>query len=117
MQRYFLNDHEEFFESDKHHILNVMRFKTDTEVEICGKNGCFLSRLKIVNQEISYEVTKAIKDNPPLNVTILQGLPKGDKIDFIVKSATLFQAKQIIFMPMKRSIAKLSNTEHKILRL
>lgn len=117
MQRYFLDQLNQIQKDDLHHILNVMRFKTGTEVELCGKDGCFLSKLSIQDKLVQYEMIHLLENNPPLNVTIVQGLPKGDKLDTVVKYATLFQAQSIVFMPMVRSIAKLSNTAHKLERL
>lgn len=117
MQRYFLNQQNQFKSDDVHHIINVMRFKTGVQVEVCKLEGCFLATLEIENQSVSYKLIQLLSDNPPLNITIIQGLPKGDKIDLVTKYATLFQAQGIIFMPMVRSIAKLSNIEHKLGRL
>lgn len=117
MQRYFLDQFNEIQKDDVHHILNVMRFKNGTEVELCGKDGCYLSKLSIQDKNVKYETISLLENNPPLNVTIVQGLPKGDKLDTVVKYATLFQAQSIIFMPMARSIAKISNTTHKLERL
>ncbi|HHX76474.1 MAG TPA: 16S rRNA (uracil(1498)-N(3))-methyltransferase [Acholeplasmataceae bacterium] len=117
MQRYFLDDNNQIQQEDAHHILNVMRFKSSTEVELCGKEGCFLASLEIQGKHVSYVKISPLKSNLPLNITIIQGLPKGDKVDMVTRYATLFQAKGIIFVPMKRSIAKLSNVEHKLKRL
>lgn len=117
MQRYFLDQLNQIQKDDVHHILNVMRFKNGTEVELCGNDGCYLSKLTINDKIVQYEIIKQIENNPPLNVTIVQGLPKGDKLDTVVKYATLFQAQSIVFMPMVRSIAKISNTAHKLERL
>ena len=117
MQRYFLDQMNQIQKDDLHHILNVMRFKAGAEVELCGIDGCFLAKLSIQDKLVSYEMIQLLENNPPLNVTIVQGLPKGDKLDTVVKYATLFQAQSIVFMPMVRSIAKLSNTAHKLERL
>ena len=67
--------------------------KTNTEVEMCSIRGCFLSRLLIHDKKISFEKIKDIKSNPPKDITIVQGLPKGDKIDFIVKSSNFFKQR------------------------
>jgi 16S rRNA (uracil1498-N3)-methyltransferase len=117
MQRYFLDQQNQIQKDDVHHILNVMRFKTGTEVEMCGIDGCYLSKLMIQDKIVQFEMIKQLESNPPLNVTIVQGLPKGDKLDTVVKYATLFQAQSIVFMTMVRSIAKISNTAHKLERL
>lgn len=117
MQRYFLEKETKFYKDDIHHILNVMRFKQGDRVEVCYDGICYLVELNINQKDVSFNVVETLKTNKQLDVTLVQGLPKGDKIDFVVKSATIFGAKEIVFLPMKRSIAKLSNIEHKLERL
>ena len=44
-------------------------------------------------------------------------MPKGNKIDFITKSISIFGASELIFIEMDRSIAKISNESFKVARL
>ncbi|SKC46460.1 Ribosomal RNA small subunit methyltransferase E [Acholeplasma oculi] len=115
MQRYFLENNE-FSKDDLHHILNVMRFKSSDQVEICMQDGCYLSTLKIEQKNVSFEIIEKLKEHKSRDIMIIQGLPKGDKMEIVTKYATLFGATSIYFMPMKRSIAKLSNEDHKLNR-
>lgn len=118
MQRYFIDQETGQFNHDQiHHMLNVMRFKDKDQVEICENGSCYLVELRIDGKQVSFSKISKLDDNKALPVTIVQGLPKGDKIDDVTKYATLFGAKRIIFVPMKRSIAKLANIEHKLSRL
>src|SRR5690606_17933128 len=117
MQRYFLNKENQIENDDLHHILNVMRFKDQTEVEVCFGGKCYLAKLNINGKSVSYETISEIDSNESKQVHLIQGLPKGDKIETVSKFATIFGAKEIIFVPMVRSIAKLANTDHKLDRL
>lgn len=109
MQRYFLNGDNQIETEDSHHIRNVMRMKTNDEVEVCDANGdCFLVKLVIDNHQISYEKIASIETVHKTNsITLIQGIGKGDKNEFVVKYATQFGADTIIFVEMKRSISKM----------
>ncbi len=117
MQRYFLDLNNQISKDDTHHIINVMRFKSGTEVELCKEGMCYLADLVIHDKMVSFELKEKLSICPMLNITIVQGLPKGDKLETVTKYATLFNAKSILFMPMKRSIAKVSNASFKLERL
>lgn len=109
MQRYFLNDHQQIKIEDHHHIRQVMRMKTDDRVELCDTQGnCFLARLIISLQDIQYENIAPISIGQLTHhVTLIQGLGKGDKNEFVIKYATQFGIDELIFVEMKRSIAKM----------
>ncbi|VEU82045.1 RsmE family RNA methyltransferase [Acholeplasma hippikon] len=117
MQRYFLDKNDQFNKDDLHHIVNVMRFKTDDEVEICKDGVCHLAKLQINNKEVSFFRLNRLVDNFTKDITLVQGLPKGEKLETVTKYATLFGARNICFVPMARSIAKLANIDHKLERL
>lgn len=117
MQRYFLDDKNQISLDDAHHMLNVMRFKTGKQVELCMSGVCYLANLVINDRKIEFDLIHKLDFIPSLDITIIQGLPKGDKIETVAKYATMFNAKSILFMPMKRSISKVSNVSFKLDRL
>jgi 16S rRNA (uracil1498-N3)-methyltransferase len=115
MQRYFI--HETFSKDQIHHITNVMRFKSGDKVEVCQDGTCYQVELSVNQKDVTFNIIKEVETNKSLDITLIQGLPKGDKIEDVVKLATLFGVRNIIFVPMKRSIAKLSNISFKLERL
>lgn len=118
MQRYFIEqDNGSITGDNQHHMTQVMRYQTGQRVELCYQGVCYLAMLTIDKKEVSYQKENIIETNQQLDITLIQGLPKGSKIDEIVKYATIFGVRKIIFIVMKRSVAKLSNVEHKINRL
>ncbi|MCD4826573.1 MAG: RNA methyltransferase [Acholeplasmataceae bacterium] len=120
-QRYFLskNDFENkiITSDDKHHILRVMRMKTDDQIEVCYQQICYLSKLKISDQDISFETLNRLEKRHSVDMTLIQGLPKGNKLDIVCKYATMFGVSNIMFVQMDRSIAKEKNSDNKIKRL
>ena len=112
MQRYFLNKENQIQKEDLHHILKVMRMKTDDQIEICDSVGqCFLVRLNIDSNTVSYETIASLPEpKKKHHITLIQGLGKGDKNEFVIKYATEFGVDEIIFVEMKRSISKMDET-------
>lgn len=118
MQRYFVNQLNGMIEGqDAHHIKRVMRMKNDDQIIICDQDQCVLGSIHLDNEAVTYDIVQVLDKPFFYDVTIIQGLPKKQKIDFVSKYATIFGASQILFCGMDRSIAKLENKEHKLKRL
>jgi 16S rRNA (uracil1498-N3)-methyltransferase len=109
MQRYFLNEHNQIQAEDIHHIRHVMRMKTNDEVEVCDTTGaCFLVKLTVDSTQVSFTIITLIETVHKTNsITLIQGIGKGDKNEFVVKYATQFGVDTIVFVEMKRSISKM----------
>ncbi|MBN2300528.1 MAG: 16S rRNA (uracil(1498)-N(3))-methyltransferase [Acholeplasmataceae bacterium] len=117
-QRYFLEQINNRIEGqDAHHIKKVMRMKDSDEIIVCSGGKCYLASIQIGDDSVSYDLIHELKRGHQSDITLIQGLPKGAKNEFVVKYSTIFDVSKIIFVPMKRSIAKLENTENKIKRL
>jgi 16S rRNA (uracil1498-N3)-methyltransferase len=109
MQRYFLDEHNQIQKEDIHHIKNVMRMKSNDEVELCDATGaCFIAKLIVDNTQVSFEKITSVETVHKTNsITLIQGIGKGDKNEFVVKYATQFGADTIMFVEMTRSISKM----------
>lgn len=117
-QRYFLNEKSNVITGqDAHHIKKVMRMKTGDELIVCYHNSCFLAVIDVEQEDVHFSVIRELESKKSLNVTLIQGLPKGSKTETIVKYATIFGASSIVFLEMNRSIAKVDNENNKIKRL
>lgn len=108
--------------NDVRHIKNVLRHKIDDLITICDEDGTrYISKIvRMENDEIVLDVTeKLIDSNEPLvAITLVQGLPKSDKMDFIVQKCTELGAKEIIPTTMERTVVKIddSNSTKKVER-
>ena len=114
MQRYFISE-KEYMESiilsdDVFHIVKVMRNKVGDLIEICYDNKAYLAKItNLTNELVNYEIVEELsnkKQNKP-NITLIQGLAKGDKNDDITKHSTELGVDEIILLQMKRSIVKI----------
>ncbi|GGB29005.1 16S rRNA (uracil(1498)-N(3))-methyltransferase [Virgibacillus dakarensis] len=114
MQRYFIPaenwaaDTVSIFGDDVHHMTRVMRFKEGDKV-ICNRPDgkaaiCVIRTLD--PDHISAAIVEWLNETVelPVNVTIAQGLPKGDKIDFVLQKGTELGAAGFIPFQSERSI-------------
>lgn len=117
-QRYFLEQmNQPIIGQDAHHIKKVMRMNDGDEIIVCANQKCYLASILLGETDVSYQIMRELDQPAHMNITLIQGLPKGSKNEFVAKYATIFGVSQIIFIPMQRSIAKLENTDNKLKRL
>jgi len=120
-QRYFIDDHA--FEqklitgNDAHHIIKVMRMKQNDQMIVCNNNVCHLVHITKIDQHVAFAIDEKLPTKEVFDVTLIQGLPKGSKIDTVAKYATIFGVSKIIFVEMNRSISKEKNVDNKLKRL
>lgn len=123
MQRYFISEQEfnnrTITSDDCHHIKNVMRMKINDEI-IVVYNKSYLARIIKIDNYVQFEITSNLNNETEFDfdVTIIQGYPKGDKMDEIIKNNTQLGATNFIIAMMDRTIVKLdeSKKEAKLLR-
>ena len=98
---------------DVHHAKNVLRLKVGDPVEIIYRQ----CRYAAVIAETSAEGTRVIPGSPlpstesSLKITLFQGLPKSDKMDWIVQKAVELGAYKIIPVQMARSVVRLNSQD------
>ncbi|MDN5347499.1 MAG: rRNA (uracil1498-N3)-methyltransferase [Clostridia bacterium] len=95
---------------DGHHAVRVLRLKAGEEVTLadgCGK--CY--RAEVVALKGGTVELNVLAELPgseaPIEVILLQGLPKGDKMDFIIEKCTELGVGQIWVLQTERVIPKL----------
>lgn len=115
MQRYFVTNQpspQQFIidGEDRHHIARVMRMKSGDQI-ICvtedGKSAvCIIA--EITDEQIVADVVKWEEDHVelPVKITIASGLPKGDKLEWIIQKGTELGAAEFVPFLAARSIVK-----------
>lgn len=119
MQRFFVQPHQIDTEkkqiyisgSDLNHMKNVLRMRPGEEVYVSDgismEYHCRIEKyedecacVKILwSEESAYEL--------PSRLILFQGLPKGDKMEFIIQKAVELGAYAVIPVEMKRCVVKL----------
>lgn len=98
---------------DVQHISRVLRLKCGDCIEICDMCGtdylCTVSSVSktAVTANIIKKMPNSSESN--LNITLYQGIPKGDKLDFIIQKSVELGAKRIVPVVMQRTVVKLKN--------
>lgn len=116
MQRYFVpaasweNDRVFIKDEDAKHISKVMRMQPGDNIICCDNNGrsavCEILDLG-GNVVEAHAVNELESDSEmPVSVTIAQGLPKADKLEFIVQKGTELGASTFFPFSADRSVAK-----------
>lgn len=121
MKKFFAirNNNEYIFEGDELAHFNVLRCKIGEQIICLGDDGydylCEITQVtkkqavaKIISKELN---TK----NPKVNITIYQGLVKGEKVDLIVQKLTELGVSNFILFDSEYSTAK--PNDNKISRL
>ena len=122
MPKFFVNENQvndkeiEILGQDVKHIKNVLRKAVGDEIIVCNAtNGkdylCEISNLEEnkINCLITKELDTSVESN--IKVTIMQGLPKSDKMELIIQKAVELGVYEIIPIEMKRCVVKLNGKD------
>lgn len=115
MQRYFLEESftgSRFFLSgeDLHHITRVMRMKEGDHIVCVLPDGrsavCAIA--EITGERIAADIVEWEEGSAelPVRVAIASGLPKGDKLEWIIQKGTELGAHEFVPFIAARSIVK-----------
>lgn len=97
--------------SDVNHIRNVLRMKPGEDVRVNDSRGktylCCISSYE--EQTAVLDILKELDSDTelPSRIILFQGLPKGDKMEWIVQKAVELGAYSIVPFAAKRSVVKL----------
>ncbi|WP_409289361.1 16S rRNA (uracil(1498)-N(3))-methyltransferase [Peribacillus sp. SCS-37] len=116
MQRYFISeenikDGSVFISGDDfHHLANVLRGKPGDKILcVAGRDKTALVEItEIANESIAGSIIewKDESKEMPVKVAIASGLPKGDKLDYIVQKGTELGAAEFVPFVAARSVVK-----------
>lgn len=121
MPRFFvptenISDDELFITSeDVSHISRVLRLKTGDMILVCDGKG-FEYNCEIENTEKKKIVCRIIekcesRNEPGIEVTVYQGIPKGSKMDYIIQKTTELGVCRIVPVLMERCVSKIKDGE------
>lgn len=106
---------------DVQHISRVLRLKPRDKISVC--DGCGTDYICSVSEVGRSAVTAGIlesfanKTESNLNITLYQGLPKGDKLELIIQKCVELGVNRIVPVVTKRTVVKVKNISAKTERL
>lgn len=96
---------------DVTHIRQVLRMKAGERVVICDGEGtdyyCTLEELGEREVTAKIEQMNASESELPMEIYLFQGLPKADKMEFIIQKAVELGVHAVIPVATKRSVVRL----------
>ncbi|MCM2531591.1 16S rRNA (uracil(1498)-N(3))-methyltransferase [Neobacillus pocheonensis] len=115
MQRYFVNQRANdnrfvIGTEDHHHIVNVMRMQIGDQIVCVDSEGksavCKIA--EITDEQVVAVVVQWNEDlsELPISITIASGLPKGDKLEWIIQKGTEMGAHEFLPFSAARSVVK-----------
>ena len=104
---------------DAEHV-RVLRLRPGEDMIICDGQGTdYKCRfVKVDKEQVEAEVIEVVRcpAEPSVKVTVLCGLPKGDKTDYIIQKSVEAGAKEILFFNSDRCVARPDKPEKKLER-
>lgn len=96
---------------DVKHISRVLRLPAGEVIGLSTGNGReFAARItEITNNEVICEIIaeKKVSPEPPVRVTLYQGIPKGEKMELVIQKNTELGVSRIIPVICERTVVRL----------
>lgn len=100
---------------DARHALRVLRLMAGAKITLLADGAAYAAELTDLTQDAAFARVLHPLASPesPLQVTLYQGVPKGDKMDYIVQKCTEAGVYRIVPVNMPRCVAKMEAGEDK----
>ena len=114
MPRFFSTDihdnHIRITGADAHHIGKALRMRVGEELTVCDQNGTdYIGVIESISpQEVILKIISSAPTvaEPSISITLYQGLPKSDKMDWIVQKSVELGVSRIVPVMTSRSISR-----------
>ncbi|MDR0831986.1 MAG: 16S rRNA (uracil(1498)-N(3))-methyltransferase [Bacillales bacterium] len=102
-----------FSAETNHHLLNVLRVKTNDLIDVCYQNIIYNTSIVINNKTIASLILNNTNENNelPFSLNLIIALPKGDKLDDIIKHSVELGVDNIYLWNSTRSLKKFTNND------
>ena len=86
--------------TDYKHIVKVLRLKVGANITLFDSNSIeYHGKISEIDKReitVSISSSKKVNTDSPVEITLLQGLPKADKMDYIIEKATELGVHRIV---------------------
>lgn len=100
---------------DAHHLSRVLRIREDDEITVCDKQGtdylCSIKTITPTEVEAWILRSETSASEPPVSITLYQGIPKGDKLETVIQKCVELGAVKIVPVAMKRCVALIKDKD------
>lgn len=96
------------------HIKNVLRLKVNEQIQICDidRNINYICNIEsILKNSVICNIIQKLQDTTESNVyiNIIQGIPKGDKMEWIIEKCTEIGVSEFTPLKMERCVVKIED--------
>jgi 16S rRNA (uracil1498-N3)-methyltransferase len=101
-------------ESAAHHLIKVLRFPEGQNITLFNGDGLdYQVRVVSIKKICVVEVLSCEKNNreSSLNLTLAQGIAKGEKMDFLIQKAIELGVNRIVPVQAERCVVRLNGTK------
>lgn len=99
---------------DVKHIRSVLRNAPGDKLEISDGAGTdFITAVEWIEKDavvVKIMDSKPNKTEPPIDITLFQGIPKADKMDFIIQKCIELGVNRIVPVMTARTVVRFENT-------
>lgn len=108
MQQYFAKDDKlNLYDSDYHHIKNVMRMKKNDLIKVVYNKTVYTCKISEISPKVSFEIIeKEEKTDTKKKILLAFPLLKEQKLDYLLQKSTEVGIDEFIPIIMSRSIIK-----------
>lgn len=104
-----------------HHIANVLRLGIGEEIEVVWQEKIYTLKITGVSKkDVTTQIVSVveIEQETKIEVVLYQGLPKGEKLEWVIQKATELGVAKIVPLVTERAIVKLdeAKSNKKVLR-
>jgi 16S rRNA (uracil1498-N3)-methyltransferase len=101
--------------SAANHITRVLRLRSGDALTVFdGSGGEFGARIEEFRKDavvVSVEEHRGLERESPLSLTLVQGISRGERMDWIIQKATELGASRIVPVFTKRSVVRLDDKQ------
>ncbi len=114
--RFFLEDAADVNDTvslnavDSYHLSRVLRRKSGDRIELVSANRVFAAEILNVGEAVRVRLLAelAAYGEPPLELILLQGLAKGERMELVLQKAVELGATRIVPVACERSVVRLA---------
>ncbi|NMA85898.1 MAG: 16S rRNA (uracil(1498)-N(3))-methyltransferase [Tissierellia bacterium] len=126
MHRFFvdidqLEDNEiKIIGKDVKHIKDVLRLREGENIEIVSHGNTYISQILSLNSDsIITNIIESFpgENEPMVDIILYQGIPKGDKMEYIIQKNVELGIKEIYPIVMNRTVVKFKDKKKEINRI
>ena len=111
--KYQVGDIVALKESDSKHFAKVLRGKVGEEIQIVAEEDVFLAEVTSVENTVTAEIKELTAEysEAPIDIYLLQGMAKGERMDLVIQKAVELGVKAIIPVACERCVVQLKGSK------